>query len=62
MYPIPPFMPPQPKPCPHCGKPMEASTPARDDAPAVVVPPVAPATNITDEPPPSGYMSKPKML
>jgi hypothetical protein len=47
MYPTtPPFMPPQPKPCPHCGKPMEASTPARDEAkpPAKTWPGVPPPT------------------
>lgn len=58
----PPFMPPQQQRCPHCQQLMPASTPARDDAPAVVAPPVAPATNITDEAPPSGWRDKPKML
>jgi hypothetical protein len=44
--PVPPA-PPQPKPCPHCGKPMEASTPAQ---PAPTMP--AQAT-----PPPKTYES-----
>lgn len=60
-----PFVPTGPARCQHCGALLQASTPAADPPKDVsgdrgVVP--AKDANVTDAPPPSGYMSREKML
>ncbi len=45
------------QPCPHCGKPMEASTPAQD---APKAPPTKDA-HVADEAPRSGWRDKPPL-
>jgi hypothetical protein len=56
---------PTPAPCPHCGKPMDGATPAApvayDASGDRGVAPVKDA-NVAGEPPPSGYMSREKLL
>jgi hypothetical protein len=60
MIPItPPYTPPQPATCPHCGAPMKASTPAADAPP---LPAPAKDANVAHEPPPSGWRERPKLL
>ncbi len=60
---MPPFMPPPPALCEHCKRPIvacDADKKGCGTTPATAAP--VKDANVADEDPPSGYMSRPKML